>query len=103
MARSGKVMAVILVLWLSFWALWFFGVLPAEEIRGLPQGQKLTVSIYSYKDTYEVLNRDLEGNVKIYKIWKGEKLPSSLYPDVKIRALENIMGEIIIRKKFIDD
>ena len=35
MARFGKVMAVILVLWLSFWALWFFGVLPAEEIRGL--------------------------------------------------------------------
>ena len=35
MARSGKVMAVILVLWLSFWALWFFGVLPAEEIKGL--------------------------------------------------------------------
>jgi tetratricopeptide (TPR) repeat protein len=69
----------------------------------IPQGQKLTVSIYSYKDTYEVLNRDLEGNIKVYKIWKGEKLPSSLYPDIKIRALENILGEIIIRKKFIDD
>lgn len=69
----------------------------------IPQGQKLIVMIYSYKNTYEVLNRDLEGNIKIYKIWKGEKLPPSLYPDIKIRALENILGEIIVRKKFIDD
>jgi tetratricopeptide (TPR) repeat protein len=69
----------------------------------IPLGQKLTVSIYSYKNTYEVFNRDLEGNVKVYKIWKGEKLPPNLYPDVKIRALENIIGEIIIRKKFIED
>ena len=69
----------------------------------IPLGQKLTVSIYSYKNTYEVLNRDLDGNVKIYKIWKGEKLPPSLDLDIKIRALENIIGEIIIRKKFIED
>jgi tetratricopeptide (TPR) repeat protein len=69
----------------------------------IPQGQKLTVSIYAYKNTYEVLNRDLEGNIRIYKIWQGDNLPSSLYPDIKIRALENILGEIIIRKKFIDD
>lgn len=69
----------------------------------IPQGIKLVVSIYAYKNTYEVLNRDLEGNIKIYRIWKGEKLPSHLFPDIKIKAIENILGEIIIRKKFIDD
>ena len=69
----------------------------------IPQGKKLVVSIYSYKNTYEVLNRDFEGNIRIYRIWKGEKLPSNLFPDIKIKALENILGEIIIRKKFIDD
>jgi len=69
----------------------------------IPQHKKLMVSIYSYKNTYEVLNRDLEGNIKIYRIWQGEKLPANLFPDIKIRALENIIGEIIIRKKYIDD
>ena len=69
----------------------------------MPLGERLTVSIFSYKDAYEVLNRDLEGNIKIYQIWKGEKLPSNLTPDIKIKALEDIVGEIIIRKKFIDD
>jgi tetratricopeptide (TPR) repeat protein len=69
----------------------------------IPQGKKLVVSIYAYKNTYEVLNRDLEGNINIYRIWKGEKLPSNLFPDIKIKALENTLGEIIIKKKFIDD
>jgi len=46
---------------------------------------------------------NLVGNIKIYRIWKGEKLPPNLAPDIKIKAMENIMGEIIIRKKFIDD
>ena len=69
----------------------------------MPLGERLTVSIFSYKDAYEVLNRDLNGNIKIYQIWKGEKLPSNLAPDIKIKALEDIVGEIIIRKKFIDD
>ena len=69
----------------------------------IPQDQRLTVSIYCYKNTYEILNRSLDGNIKIFRIWKGEKLPSNLTPDIKIKAMENIMGEIIIRKKFIDD
>jgi tetratricopeptide (TPR) repeat protein len=69
----------------------------------IPLGERLTVSIFSYKNAYEVLNRDLNGNIKIYQIWKGEKLPSNLAPDIKIKALEDIMGKIIIRKKFIDD
>ena len=35
MTRPGKVMAVFMVICLSFYALWFFGVLPKENIKEL--------------------------------------------------------------------
>ena len=35
MTRLGKVMAVFMVTCLSFYALWFFGVLPKENIKEL--------------------------------------------------------------------
>jgi hypothetical protein len=35
MTRLGKVMAVFMVTCLSFYALWFFGVLPKENIQEL--------------------------------------------------------------------
>ena len=35
MTRFGKVMAVFMVTCLSFYALWFFGVLPKENIKEL--------------------------------------------------------------------
>ncbi len=35
MTRIGKVMAVFMVVWLSFCALWLFGVLPKENIKEL--------------------------------------------------------------------
>jgi hypothetical protein len=43
MSRSGKVMAVFMVICLSFYALWLFGVLPEERIKELasPAMEKL--------------------------------------------------------------
>jgi hypothetical protein len=35
MTRFGRVMAVFVVIWLSFCALWLFGVLPEEKIKEL--------------------------------------------------------------------
>jgi predicted MPP superfamily phosphohydrolase len=35
MTRFGKVMAIFMVIWLSFCALWLFGVLPKEKIKEL--------------------------------------------------------------------
>jgi hypothetical protein len=35
MTRAGKVMAVLMVIWLSFCVLWLFGVLPEENIKEL--------------------------------------------------------------------
>ena len=35
MSRLGKVMAVFMVICLSFYALWLFGVLPKEKINEL--------------------------------------------------------------------
>ena len=35
MTRLGKAMAVFMVICLSFYALWFFGVLPKENIKEL--------------------------------------------------------------------
>ena len=69
----------------------------------VPLVKNLTVAVLIYSDNYEVLNRDMEGNIKVYRIWQGEKLPQQLSPDIKIKAFESLMGEIIIRKKFIDE
>jgi tetratricopeptide (TPR) repeat protein len=69
----------------------------------VPSEKNLTVSISSYSNNYEVLNRDMDGNIKVFRIWRGERLPEHLSPDIKIKALERLMGELIIRKKFIDD
>jgi hypothetical protein len=33
MTRFGKIMASFMVIWLSFCALWLFGVLPKEKIK----------------------------------------------------------------------
>jgi hypothetical protein len=35
MTRLGKVMAVFMVICLSFYVLWFFGVIPKEKIKEL--------------------------------------------------------------------
>ena len=35
MTRFGRVMAVFMIIWLSFCALWLFGVLPKEKIKEL--------------------------------------------------------------------
>jgi hypothetical protein len=69
----------------------------------VPLAKNLTVAILSYSNNYEVLNRDMEGNIRVYQIWKGEKLPQQLSHDIKIKAFESLMGELIIRKKFIDE
>ena len=69
----------------------------------VPLAKHLTVAILSYSNNYEVLNRDMEGSIRVYRIWEGEKLPQQLSPDIKIKAFESLMGEIIIRKKFIDE
>jgi hypothetical protein len=45
----------------------------------------------------------MDGSIRVYRIWEGEKLPQQLSPDIKIKAFESLMGEIIIRKKFIDE
>jgi tetratricopeptide (TPR) repeat protein len=68
----------------------------------VPSERSFSVSISSYSNKYEVLNRDMDGNIKVYRIWKGDNLPDQISPDVKIKALENILGELIIRKKYID-
>ena len=41
MTRLGKVMAVFMVICLSFYALWFFGVLPKENIKELVATESL--------------------------------------------------------------
>ena len=43
MTRAGKVMVVLMVIWLSFCVLWLFGVLPEENIKELtsPAMEKL--------------------------------------------------------------
>ncbi len=43
MTRIGKVMAVLMVVWMSFCVLWLFGVLPEENIKELtsPAMEKL--------------------------------------------------------------
>jgi tetratricopeptide (TPR) repeat protein len=68
----------------------------------VPSGINFSVSISSYSNNYEVLNRDRDGNIKVFRIWRGEKLPDQISPDIKIKALANLLGELIIRKKFID-
>jgi hypothetical protein len=43
MTRFGKVMAVLMIICLSFYALWLFGALPKEQIKELasPAMEKL--------------------------------------------------------------
>jgi tetratricopeptide (TPR) repeat protein len=68
----------------------------------VPLERSVSVSISSYSNRFEVLNRDVNGNIKVYRIWKGDNLPEQIWPDVKIKALDNLLGELIIRKKFVD-
>ena len=69
----------------------------------VPSGINLTVTISSYSNNYEVLNRDIGGNIRVYRIWKGERIPKQISLDIKIKALENLMGKLIIRKTFFDE
>jgi len=49
MTRIGKVGAVLMVIWLSFCVLWFYGVLPEEKIKELasPAMEKM-IQLFSW-------------------------------------------------------